>query len=99
MTAGVDDPCDRVTGAAGVLGPAGLLSVLVLAAVEADVLVAELAAGGDGEDVVGGAVDAEVGDGSGAAVAAAELGAGDDSDGLEGVCGSKVQYSQLDIFM
>lgn len=85
MTASVDDPCDGVAGAAGVLGLAGFLGVLVLAAVEADVLVAELAAGGDGEDVVGGAVEAEVRNRGCASVAAAELGAGDDGDGLEGV--------------
>lgn len=85
MAAGVGNPCDGVAGAAGVLGLAGLLGVAALAPVEGEELVAELTAGGDGEDVVGGAVEGEVGDGSGAAVAAAELGSGDDGDGLESV--------------
>jgi hypothetical protein len=56
----------------------GLRCVLGGTAVGGQPLVAQLAAHADAEDVVGRSVDAEVGDGSGAARAARELGAGDD---------------------
>ena len=90
MVAVVDDPGHGEAGlAASVLGldrvaavGLGLVGEL-LAAVEADVLVAELATHGDVQDRVGGAVLAVECNGGVASVAAAQLGAGDDSDGAD----------------
>ena len=77
---------DEVTGAGLRLG-----CILLLAAVCGDPLVAQLAAGVYVEDAVNNTVDAEVGNGLLAAVAAAEGGAGDDCHGTEDVC-----YDQYD---
>lgn len=85
------DPSDGGAGA-GVGGLDVLLcpgprvgSRFGLASVGGQPLVAQLAAGSDAEDVVGRAVDAEVGDGAVAARAAGEEGAGQDGHGLEDV--------------
>lgn len=91
MAAAVGNPGDggasaRVLGLDVVLlAGRGLGGVLGGAAVGLEPLVAELTAHGDGEDVVGGAVHTEVGDGGVAAAAARELGAGNDGYGLEDV--------------
>lgn len=65
---------------------AGVVHVLLLAAVGTNPLVAELAAEVDSENVVGSTVDAEVGDGGVSSVAAGELSTGDDCDSSEVIC-------------
>jgi hypothetical protein len=65
------------------LTSAGVLDALLLAAVGADPLVAELAALLDGKNIVGGTVDVEVRDGSVATVAAGEEGTRDNGNGSE----------------
>ena len=80
----------RVRGLDVVLGTRrGIVDLLLLAAVGADPLVAELAALLDAENVVGGSVDVEVRDGSVATVAAGEESTRDDSDS------SEVVYDEL----
>lgn len=80
----------RVRGLDVVLGTGrGIVDLLLLAAVGADPLVAELAALLDAENVVGGSVDVEVRDGSVATVAAGEESTRDDSDS------SEVVYDEL----
>jgi hypothetical protein len=64
----------------------GVLSGLGSAPVDAQPVVAELAAQRDGEHVVGRAVYAEVWDGRVAPVAAGELGTGDDGHAGEVLC-------------
>lgn len=71
---------EEVTGAG-----LGLRCILLLAAVGGDPLVAQLAASVDVENAVDDAVNAEVGDGLLAAVAAAQGGAGDDCHSTEDV--------------
>lgn len=67
----------------------GVVDLLLLAAVGADPLVAELAALLNAENVVGGSVDVEVRDGSVATVAAGEESTRDDGDS------SEVVYDEL----
>ena len=62
---------------------AGVVDVLLLAAVGADPLVAELAAEVDSENVVRCTVDSEVGNRGVTAVAARKLSTGDDGDSSE----------------
>ena len=99
MVAAVGDPPYGVAVGARVLGldvrsaaRLGLGGVLGLAPVEAEELVAQRAAGVDGQDGVDDAVDSQVGDGRVAAVAAAELGAGDGGNGAEDVCSMVRRY-------
>jgi hypothetical protein len=84
VAASVGDPGHGCPGAGvcrldvALLPGRGLGRVLRGAAVGLQPLVAQLPAQADGQDVVGRAVDPEVGDRRGAARAAGELGAGDD---------------------
>lgn len=67
-------------GAAGGLG-----GVLRLAAIELEELVSQGSAKVNGKDAVSHAVNTKVGNGLGASVASAKLGARDDGNGLEDV--------------
>jgi len=89
MATTVSDPGNGLA-AAGVRGldvvlgtGSGIVDLLLLAAVGADPLVAELAALLDAENIVGGSVDVEVRDGSVATVAAGEESTRDDGDSGE----------------
>lgn len=91
MAAGEGDPGDGVVGLARVLGLDGALAVvrlggvLGLAAVVLDEAVADLAAHGDGKNVVLGSVDTEEGNRGGSTVASTDLRAGNGSNGTEDV--------------
>jgi len=89
VVAVVDDPGGRVAGAAVLVRHLGRVVAVGLglrhglAPVEADVLVADLAAHADVEDAVGRAVLSVVGHGRVAAAAAAQDGTGNDGDGAD----------------
>lgn len=75
---------------------ARVVDVLLLAAVGANPLVAELAAEVDSENVVRGTVDSEVSNGAVTTVTAGELSTGDDGDSSEVICNRYVSiYSTV----